>query len=79
MTQKLLKIGNEVAVKLPKASLRKLGLKAEGVTFVTLTERKGKVTLAPAPKLSSQDVKVATLTLRLIQRYRKDLEALAHK
>jgi len=68
-----------VAVKLPKASLRKLGLKAGGSKIVTLTERNGKVTLAAAAKLSGQDAKITALTLSLIQRYRKDLEALAHK
>ena len=77
MIQRVVKIGNTFAVTLPKKTLKELGVKTGGQ--VALRVERGEVTVFPSKKLSSHQQKIAELTLNFINRYRKDLEALAHK
>lgn len=79
MTQKVLKVGSSAAVTIPKDSLKELGLRIGDDVSVEVNKEKKSVTVSPAKKLSGQDEKVAKLTLRFIDRYRQDLEALARK
>lgn len=79
MTQKLLKVGSSAAVTIPKKSLEELGLKLGDQVSVDIDKKNKTVSIRPAEKLSKEDKKVAKLTLSFINRYKKDLEALAKK
>ena len=70
MTQKLLQIGSSVGVTVPKQYLAEQGLKVGDEV---------EIMVKPARKVSQEDEKIAKLTLKFINRYRKDLEALARK
>lgn len=77
MTQKVLKVGTSAAVIIPKASLLELGLKPGDFVTVEVNKRRRIVSIKPQTKLSKRQEKIAELTLKFINRYRKDLEALA--
>lgn len=77
MTQKVLKVGSSAAVTLSKASLEELGLKIGDRVIVEVNKKS--VIIKPQKQLSKEDQKIARLTLNFINRYRKDLEALAKK
>ena len=79
MAQKILKVGSSAAVTIPKASLEELGLKIGDQVKVEVDKNKKIVSIQPITKLSPQDERVAKLTLRFIERYRKDLEELARR
>lgn len=79
MTQKLLKVGSSAAVTIPKKSLDELGLKIGDAVQVDIDVKERTVHIKPQEKLSREDEKIARLTFDFIQRYRKDLEALAKK
>lgn len=79
MTQKVLKVGSSAAVIIPKKSLEELGMKVGDRIRVEVDRRRRTVLLRPEVNLTSADEKIARLTFNFIQRYRKDLEALARK
>lgn len=79
MIQKVLKVGDSAAVTIPKKSLVELGLKIGGQVDVEVDKKIRTVLVKPAEKLSKENLKIAKLTLDFINRYRKDLEALARK
>jgi len=79
MTQKVLQIGSSAGVTLSKDTLKTLGLKIGDQVLVTVDEQAQLATLGPVKRKSSTNEKIAKLTLRFIERYRSDLEALAHK
>jgi len=79
MIQKLLKVGSSAAVTIPKKSLKELGLKIGDPVSVMVDIHTRKVVIQSDMHLSKSDEKVAKLTLQFINRYRKDLEALARK
>lgn len=79
MTQKVLKVGTSAAVTIPKESLKTLGLKVGDRITVSVDEARRAITIAPTTRMSSEDAKIAKLTLRFINRYRSDLLALAKK
>jgi antitoxin component of MazEF toxin-antitoxin module len=79
MTQKVLKVGSSAAVTIPKKSLKELGLKIGDEVSIDIDRKQKTVSIKPAEKLSRNDAKIAKLTLNFINRYRKDLEALARK
>lgn len=79
MTQKVLKVGSSAAVTIPKKSLEELGLKIGDKVSLTIDKNKKIVSIMPAQGISKADAKIAQLTLNFINRYRKDLEALARK
>ncbi len=79
MTQKVLKVGSSAAVTIPKKSLKELGLKIGDEVRVAVDVKTRVVSIVPARALSSEDQKIARLTLHFIERYRKDLEELARK
>lgn len=79
MIQKLLRVGSSAAVTIPKKSLKELGLKIGDEIHVRINREKKTVLIEPIVRISSEDTKVAELTLNFIRRYRKDLEALARK
>lgn len=79
MTQKVLKVGSSAAVTIPKKSLEELGLKIGDRVSVEINKKFKSVVIRPRPLLSKADTKIAKLTSNFINRYRKDLEALAKK
>lgn len=81
MLQKVLKVGTSAAVVIPKKSLKELGIKPGESVQVVVNEKEGVMTVraqrnALAGTPSRQD-RIARMTLNFIDRYRKDLEALA--
>lgn len=79
MTQKILKVGKLFAVTLPKTVLKTLGLKIGDRARVEIGAEEGAVRLLPPKQLRPADRKIAKLAHDFIDRYRKDLEALARK
>ena len=79
MTQKLLKVGSSAAVTIPKKSLKELGLKIGDEVRVDIDVKEKTVSITPQEELSSEDKKIARMTLNFITRYRRDLAALAKK
>lgn len=79
MTQKVLKVGSSAAVTIPKKSLAELGLKPGDRVSVSIDQHRRTVSIRPMGALSKADAKIAKLTLAFINRYRRDLEALARK
>ena len=81
MTQKVLKVGSSAAVTIPKKSLKELGLKLGDEVVVEIDVQDKKMVIhAPTKKpKNKENDRVAKLTLDFINRYRKDLEALARK
>lgn len=80
MTQKVLKVGDSAAVTIPKKSLEELDLKLGDKVNVEIDKKNRTVFIKPIRKqLTPEDIKIAKLTLNFINRYKKDLEALAGK
>lgn len=84
MTQKVLRVGSSAAVTIPKKSLEELGLKIGDMVFVLIDHINQRVIVGKnKPKdlniISKRELEVLNWTRRFIQRYRKDLEALAKK
>lgn len=79
MTQKVLKVGSSAAITIPKKILEDLGLKPGDHVVVEGDKKTRTVLVKPSQKLSKEDKKIARLTLNFINRYRKDLEALARR
>jgi AbrB family looped-hinge helix DNA binding protein len=79
MTQKVLKVGTSAAVTIPKKILEELGWKPGDIVVVESDKKARMVLVKPSRKVSKEDQKIAKLTLNFINRYRKDLDALARK
>lgn len=79
MTQKVLKVGGSAAVTIPKRSLEELGLKPGDQVRVEIDHKRKSVTIIPHKPKNRIESRIAKLTYNFIQRYRKDLEALAQK
>lgn len=79
MTQKVLKVGSSAAVTIPKKSLGELGLKIGDRVNLSIDRSKKIVSIQPIDILLKDDKKIAELTMKFINRYRRDLEALARK
>ena len=75
MTQKVLKVGTSAAVTIPKKSLDELGIKIGDDVIVKIMKKS--VVIKPQSRILNGDEKIAKLTLNFINRYRKDLKALA--
>ncbi len=71
MTQKILKVGGSMTITIPKKSLKELGLRPGDKIKVEKVR--------PSTKLFKHQQRIAELTFGFINRYRKDLEALAKK
>jgi antitoxin component of MazEF toxin-antitoxin module len=77
MTQKIIKVGTSSAVVLPKAELRRLGLKAGNLMAVSFNAKRKIFEIEPL----AQEIDKDTLdwTRKFIKKYRPALEALAKK
>ena len=79
MPQKVLRVGKSAAVTIPKKSLDDLGLHIGDQVSVEVDIKKKSMIITRQKALSKQDEKIARLTADFIDRYRKDLVALAGK
>lgn len=79
MTQKVIKVGDSAAVIIPKKSLKELGIRFGDEVRVEVNNKTKVVSFRPVAKVSKRQERIAELTLNFINRYRKDLEALANK
>lgn len=79
MIQKLFKVGSSAAVTISKKSLQELGLRIGDSVQVKIDQTEKVVSIQPTRKFLRSDKRIANLTLDFINRYRKDLEALAKK
>ncbi|MEK7536127.1 MAG: AbrB/MazE/SpoVT family DNA-binding domain-containing protein [Patescibacteria group bacterium] len=79
MIQKVLRVGTSAAVTIPKESLLELGLKIGDRVKVSVDADDVSVVIRPALEMSKNLQKTASITSEFINKYRKDLEALADK
>ncbi|OGZ66546.1 MAG: hypothetical protein A3C06_00900 [Candidatus Taylorbacteria bacterium RIFCSPHIGHO2_02_FULL_46_13] len=81
MIQKVLKVGSSAAVTIPKKSLEELDFKIGDRVSVSADYRSKSFTVRKVVSLKKgkRTDKIAQLTMNFINRYRKDLEALADK
>ena len=79
MTQKAIKVGDSVAVVIPKKSLKGLGIHPGDKLNVEVNQQTKVVSISPLTKVSNRQERIAELTYNFINRYRKDLNALADK
>ena len=79
MAQKVLKVGSSAGITIPKDILKELGVRIGD--SITLSFHKGKnvVIIESDKEMSKEDKRIARLTLNFINRYRRDLQALAQK
>lgn len=79
MAQKVIVVGNSLAVTIPKGAAKKLGLHGGSRIEVHVDERRETVSFRPVESLSVADQKIARLTADFMRRYDKDLRELARK
>ncbi|MSU73764.1 AbrB/MazE/SpoVT family DNA-binding domain-containing protein [Candidatus Kaiserbacteria bacterium] len=79
MSQKVITVGNSLAVTIPKESAKKLGLRSGSRVEVEIDERRNTVSFKHVGTLSADDQRIAKLTANFMQRYDKDLRELARR
>lgn len=77
MTQKVLQIGSSVGVVISKTSLLELGVELGDEVTVEVNKKTRILSIRPQTKVSKRRERIADLTFNFIDRYRKDLQALA--
>lgn len=77
MIQKVLQIGSSVGVVIPKASLLELGVELGDEVTVEVNKKTKILSIRLQTKASKRRERIAELTFNFIDRYRKDLQALA--
>jgi antitoxin component of MazEF toxin-antitoxin module len=79
MSQKVITIGNSLAVTIPKASAKKFGFRGGSRVNMHIDERREIISFRRADILSPADQKLAKLTADFMRRYDADLRELARK
>ena len=79
MIQKVLRVGSSAAVTIPKKSLQELGLKIGDPVMLNVDTARRVVHFHAVKNGAVHKNKIAELTLNFVNRYRKDLEALARE
>lgn len=79
MSQKVITVGNSLAVTIPKDSAKKLGLKSGSRVEVEIDERRHVISFRSETDLSADDRHIAKLTANFMRRYDKDLRELADR
>lgn len=79
MPQKIVKIGTSLGVIIPKDSIQQVGWQAGDSVNVQVNKKNRGVNILPADEISKIDQRIMRHALAFIDRYRKDLEALANK
>jgi antitoxin component of MazEF toxin-antitoxin module len=78
MIQKIIKVGDSLAVTIPKAFVRELNISAGNSVNLSVNESKRMFSYS-ITKNNAKDTKVAEISLNFINRYKKDLESLKNK
>ncbi|KKW17472.1 hypothetical protein A3C86_02040 [Candidatus Kaiserbacteria bacterium RIFCSPHIGHO2_02_FULL_49_16] len=79
MSQKVIVIGNSLAVTIPKESARELRIGAGDRVEVHVDSERKIVSFRATEKISSAEQKIAKMTANFMRRYDKDLRELARK
>jgi putative addiction module antidote len=81
MIQKIIKVGSSAAVTIPKERLKEFNVKPGDQVYFDVDKTKSSFVYTPVKKLkaTSRQKKVASITLRFIDRYKDDLNALKDK
>lgn len=79
MPQKIVKIGTSLGVIIPKDSAKQIGWKVGDFVNVRVNKKNRGINVLPAEEVSGMDERIMRHALQFIERYRKDLEALAKK
>lgn len=79
MTQKVIKVGSSAAVTMSKQVMKTLGIKIGDDVHTGINAKTGVFEVEKDRALNVREEHVAGLTLDVIKRYRKDLEALVNK
>lgn len=77
MTRKIIQIGSSAAITLPPDFLKALGVSVGDGIELGLNETKDVVSVRAVKKETNRQKQITALTLGFVERYRKDLEALA--
>ena len=65
MAQKVITVGNSLAVTIPKESAKKLGLRSGSRVEVRVDEQRKSVSFRPVETLSSDDRRIAEMTAKI--------------
>lgn len=79
MSQKVIVIGNSLAVTIPKESARELRIEAGDRVEIRIDSRRKIVSFRPVEKALQSEQKIAKMTANFMRRYDKDLRELARK
>ena len=79
MSQKVIVVGNSLAVTIPKDSAKKLGLRSGSRVEVRVDTKRRMLSFSPIASLRAEGVRVAELTAKFMRRYDKDLRNLADR
>lgn len=79
MSQKVIVVGNSLAITIPKESARKLGLRAGSRIEMEVDARRKIGSFRSETVLSHADEHIARLTADFMRRYDKDLRELANR
>jgi antitoxin component of MazEF toxin-antitoxin module len=79
MIQKVLKVGSSAAVTIPKKSLKELGISIGSDVIVDADAVNGVLSVRSVKARTNERDKITALALDFVNRYRKDLEALANE
>jgi putative addiction module antidote len=79
MSQKVIVIGNSLAVTIPKDSARELQIRAGDRVEIRVDSRRKIVSFRALEKALQSEQKIAKMTANFMRRYDKDLRELARK
>lgn len=79
MSQKVIVVGNSLAVTISKDSARKMGIKAGTRVDMKIDSKRNIISFHSPKKLSKSEGKIARLTADFMERYDADLRDLANR
>ena len=79
MSQKVIIVGNSVAITIPKETAKKLGFRSGRKLDFHVDEETSTISYRPVNQISGDDMNVAKLTANFMRRYDKDLRNLADR
>ena len=79
MSQKVIIVGNSVAITIPKETAKKLGFRSGRKLDFHVDEKTSTISYRPVNQISGDDMNVAKLTANFMRRYDKDLRNLADR
>lgn len=79
MTQKVIKVGDSLALVIPKESAKDLGIKSGDRAHIGIDKKQGRIFYSFTAEKKEIDKEFLDWTKKFIERYRPALEALADK